>query len=215
MTVAGTGLESARRGSGRPRSLLPCSVAPVRFPLAVLVTAFALAASGCGGDGDGNDVEGASPDQWSGDICTAVSDWARDLQTRAAQPPTNARTVADVRAQLVKFISDVVSRTDQMLADIKAAGQPSVEDGDKIARDLLTRLQSLRMTLVRARRTVQRLPDDPSKFGPAAQDLGTSIQKAGGDIGDQIDQLDEKYDAEEVSKAFNENPDCKDFAGAG
>lgn len=184
----------------------------MRLPLAVLVIALALAASGCGGDGGGNKVEGASPDQWSGDICTAVADWARDLQTRAAQPPTNARTVADIRAQLVEFISDVVSRTDEMLADVKAAGRPSVEDGDKIARDLLARLQSLRTTLVRARRAVQRLPDDPSKFGPAAQDLGTSIQKAGGDIGDQIDQLDEKYDAEELSKAFNDNPRCSDLA---
>ena len=184
----------------------------MRFPLAVLVTVLALVASGCGGDGGGNEVEGASPDQWSGDICTAVSDWARDLQTRAGQPPRSTRTVADIRAQLVDFISDVVTRTDEMLADIRAAGRPSVGDGDKIARDLLARLQSLRTTLVRARRAVQRLPDDPSKFGPAAQDLGTSIQKAGGDIGDQIDQLDEKYDAEELSKAFNDNPRCSDLA---
>ena len=164
--------------------------------LAVVLTALALAASGCGGDGGGNEVDGASPDQWSGDICTAVADWAQDLQTRAGQPPKSTRTVADVREQLVDFIGDVVTRTDQMLVDVKAAGQPSVEDGDMIARDLLARLQSLRSTLVRARQTVQGLPDDPSKFGPAAQDLGASIQKAGSDIGDQIDQLDEKYDAE-------------------
>jgi hypothetical protein len=189
----------------------------VRFGslLAVLVTALALAASGCGGDGGGgNKVEGASPDEWSGDICTAVGDWASDLKIRAAQPPKNARTVADVRAALVKFISDVVSRTDQMLVDVKAAGQPAVEDGDQIARDLLARLQSLRKTLVRAQRMVERLPDDPTKFAPAAQDLGASIQKAGGDIGDQIDQLDEKYDAEELSKAFDESPRCKDLSGS-
>jgi hypothetical protein len=186
----------------------------VRSSLAVLVTVLALAASGCGGDSGGSKVEGASPDQWSGDICTAVADWAHDLQARAAQPPESARTVADIRAQLVKFITDVVSRTDQMLVDVKAAGRPSVEDGDKIARDLMARLQSLRRTLVRARRTVQRLPDDPSKFGPAAQDLGASIQKAGGDIGDQIDGLDEKYDAQELSKSFNENPKCNDLARA-
>jgi hypothetical protein len=186
----------------------------VRSLLAVLVTVLALAASGCGGDGGGNEVEGASTDQWSGDICTAVSEWARDLQTRAGQPPKNTRTVADVRAQLVDFISDVVTRTDKMLADVRAAGQPSVDDGDKIARDLLARLQSLRTTLVQARRTVQGLPDDPSKFGPAAQDLGASIQKAGADIGDQIDQLDEKYNADELSKSFNDNPRCSDLARA-
>ncbi len=162
-----------------------------------------------------NKVEGASPDQWSGDICSAVSDWARDLQTRAGEPPKSTRTVADIRAQLVDFISDVVTRTDEMLADVRAAGQPSVEDGDKIARDLLARLQSLRTTLVRARGTVQQLPDDPSKFGPAAQDLGASIQKAGSDIGDQIDQLDEKYDAEDLSKSFNDNPRCSDLAREG
>ncbi len=184
----------------------------MRFALAALMTALAFAASGCGGDGGGNQVEGASPYQWSGDICAAVADWASDLQTRAAQPPQGTPTVASIRAQLVDFIGDVVSRTEKMLADVRAAGRPSVEDGDKIARDLLARLQSLRRTLVRARQTVQRLPDDPSKFGPAAQDLGASIQKAGGDIGDQIDQLDEKYDAEELSKAFNDNPRCSDLA---
>jgi hypothetical protein len=190
----------------------------VRFRslLAVLVTALALAASACGGDGGGgNKVEGASPDEWSGDICTAVGDWASDLKIRAAQTPKNARTVADVRAALVKFISDVVARTDEMLVDVKAAGRPSVEDGDQIARDLLARLQSLRRTLVRAQRMVERLPDDPTKFAPAAQDLGASIQKAGGDIGDQIDQLDEKYDAEELSKSFNDNPRCSDLAREG
>jgi hypothetical protein len=182
----------------------------MRFLLAMLVTVLALAAAGCGGD-DGGGAEGASPDQWSGDICTAVGDWASDLQTRASQPPKNARTIADVREQLVKFIDDVISRTDQMLADVREAGQPSVEDGDQIARDLLARLQSLRTTLVRARGTVERLPDDPSKFGPAAQDLGSSIQEAGRDIGDQIDQLDEKYDAKELSEAFDENADCKNL----
>jgi hypothetical protein len=186
----------------------------MRLALAVLVTGLALAASACGGDSGGNEADGASPDQWSGDICAAVADWASDLQTRASQPPKNANTVGAVRAQLVDFIGDVVSRTDEMLADVRAAGRPSVEDGDKIARDLLTRLQSLRRTLVRARQTVQRLPDDPSKFGPAAQDLGASIQKAGRDIGDQIDELDEKYDAEELSKAFNDNPRCSDLARA-
>jgi hypothetical protein len=186
----------------------------MRFLLAVLVTLLALAPAGCGGDGGGNKVEGASPDEWSGDICAAVGDWASDLQTRASQPPKNARTIADVRAQLVKFIDDVVSRTDQMLVDVREAGRPSVEDGDRIARDLLARLQSLRTTLVRARRTVEGLPDDPSKFGPAAQDLGSSIQKAGRDIGDQIDQLDEKYDAKQLSKAFEDNPKCKDLSGS-
>lgn len=186
----------------------------MRFPLAVLVTALALAASGCGGGGGGNEVEGASADQWSGNICTAVADWASDLQARAAQPPKSTRTVAEIRVQLVEFISDVVTRTDKMLADVRAAGRPSVEDGDEIARDLLARLQSLRTTLVRARRTVQRLPDDPSKFGPAAQDLGASIQKAGSDIGDQIDQLDEKYDAQELATSFNDNPKCSDLARA-
>jgi hypothetical protein len=186
----------------------------VRFSLAVLVTLLALAASGCGGDGGGNKVEGADPDQWSGDICTAVPDWAGDLKTRASQPPKSARTVADIRAQLVDFISDVVARTDQMLVDVKAAGQPSVEDGDRIARDLVARLQSLRTTLARARRTVQQLPDDPTKFGPAAQNLGQSIQKAGSDIGNQIDQLDEKYDADELAKAFNDNPRCSDLSRA-
>ena len=177
------------------------------------MTALALAASGCGGDGGGgNNVEGASPDEWAGDICTAVGDWASDLQIRAAQPPENARTVAEIRLQLVNFIDDVVVRTDQMLVDVKAAGRPSVDDGDKIARDLLVRLQSLRTTLARAQRTVERLPDDPSKFGPAAQDLGSSIQKAGGDVGDQIDQLDEKYDAQELAKSFTDNPNCSDLA---
>jgi ABC-type transporter Mla subunit MlaD len=187
----------------------------VRFLLAFVLAALALGASGCGGDGGGNDVEGASPDQWSGDICTAVADWAQDLQTRAGQPPKSTRTIADVREQLVDFIGDVVTRTDRMLTDVEAAGQPSVEDGDKIARDLQARLQSLRTTLVRAKQKVQGLPDDPSKFGPAAQDLGASIQKAGSDIGDQIDQLDEKYDAEELSKSFNDNPRCSDLAREG
>ena len=187
----------------------------MRLLIAALVTALAFAASGCGGDGGGNGAEGASPDQWSGDICTAVADWAQDLQTRAGQPPKSTRTVADIRAQLVDFISDVVTRTDEMLADVRAAGRPSVADGDMIARDLLARLQSLRTTLVRARQSVQGLPDDPTKFGPAAQDLGASIQKAGSDIGDQIDQLDEKYDAEELSKSFNDNPRCSDLAREG
>ena len=188
----------------------------MRFFLAVFVTVLVLTASGCGGDsGGGNEAAGASPDQWSGDICGAVGNWVSDLQTRASRPPPErARTVGEVRAQLVEFIDDVVSRTDEMLVDVKAAGRPSVEDGDKIARDLLTRLQSLRATLVRARQTVKRLPDDPSRFGPAAQNLGTSIQKAGGDIGDQIDQLDERYDAEELSKSFNDNPRCSQLAGA-
>jgi hypothetical protein len=183
----------------------------VRTVVALAVAIFALAAaSACGGGSES--ASGASPEEWSADVCGALSDWVADLNQRAdemQQATADSGSIPDARDRIVEFLDTTVTRTDAMLQTVEDAGAPAVDDGEAIARDLREELAKIKPVFEDARESAEALPDDPEAFVDAAQDLGSALAAGGGEVGGRLEATQEKYDSPELEKAFNEEPACQ------
>lgn len=179
---------------------------------AVLVAlAAALAFAGCGG---GSDVQGAPAREWAADICTAVGTWVEDFQARfesLQQNVTPGMRPEEARTVLVEFYGDLAGRTDELLADLDAAGTPAVEEGSAISRDFRAPFESIRPALLDAKADAEQLPvDDPAAFEAAAAELGRSLRQAFDESGEAFDKLDD-YRPSNLDEAFDEEAACKKY----
>ncbi len=177
--------------------------------LAVAVATAALAvAAGCGG-GSSNAVD---PPVWSSGVCKAAGAWVTDIQAQAetlGDSLTSSTTIPEVRDKLVQFLDDAIARTDEMLDEVEAAGEPDVDDGGEIADFLLDELTSFKTALEEARTKAEALPDDPTAFTAGTTEIGASLEKVGSEAGQGIEDLQKKYTSPELTKAFDEDPDCQ------
>jgi hypothetical protein len=186
-----------------------------RSPLAGLVALFAvaaLAASGCGG-GDG--AAGADPDQYAAAVCGAISSWQNELQSNVSTMTSKlsaTSTPAEVKTQLVAFMESATESTDEMLAKVKEAGPPAVEDGEALQRDLESGLSKAQTAFSQARDRAKSLPtDDRATFQREAQALGTTLNEQGTAIGQTFTSLSTKYDSNELNAAFDKDPACRNL----
>jgi hypothetical protein len=95
-----------------------------------------LRAGRCGGGGQD---AGAEPADWIEDVCTALVAWRDDLEAASEDLQATASGSANLDealSLLTSFLDDAVARTDEMLADVAAAGTPAVDEGEAISADL-------------------------------------------------------------------------------
>ena len=192
----------------------------LRLPILVLLAAAALVA-GCGGDGDdGNGgSEGVPPSEWAQTVCGALSDWQASLQEKSQSlsgTVLEAETPQAAKDQIGEFLGDVLADTEAMIDTVEGAGEPAVDEGDRIAEDFRARLEEMRTAFEDARQRVEDVPtDDPQAFQQELTEIGGELQTQGEAIGNRLDEIDERYDADELSEAFDDTPACRDFAGSG
>lgn len=188
-----------------------------------LMAALVLAA--CGGDdgGDGGDTdvqaeedsgaETVSVDEYAGEVCSALSAWVTDIQDRAATI-TEGIDPGDAEAgkeRLEEFIGDTVDGTDELIANVEAAGVPDTEGGEEAAEQIQSGLEQVKTILEDAQKQIGELPtNDPQAFGTGAQEIATSLQEATGEAAGAIDSAN----SEELTAAFGENEDCAQYSGA-
>ena len=161
-------------------------LAAVALPLIVL--------AGCGGS---EKPEGAEPAVWADDVCTAVLTWFNGVQSSAGDLQRTLPSVASVEeahSQLVDFLAATVDQTDEMLADVEAAGAPAIEDGEAASRDLRSALVRVKQIFVDAKAKAEKLPvTDLLAFASAVQELATSIRTELEDVGGTFNDLQTRY----------------------
>jgi hypothetical protein len=186
-----------------------------RPPILAVVAAAALAVAGCGGS---SSPEGTPPADWAQSVCGALSDWQTSLQEKSqslTQDVLQAKSPNAAKEQISTFLSDVIVETETMIGAVDAAGQPAVDQGGQIAEDFHNGLNRMRDAFKDAASDVQSVPtDDPQAFQQQLTQIGTELSTQGQAIGSTLGEIDQKYDAEELNKAFDENPTCKDFTAA-
>ena len=184
-------------------------------PIAALIAAAALLAAGCGGGDDGGSAAGADPEQYAADVCGAISDWQKELQTSATTMQSKlgtASTPEDVKTELVSFMEGATESTDDMLAKVKEAGPPDIEDGEALQRDLEKGLGDAQTAFAAARDKAKELPTgDRAAFQREAQALGTTLNEEGAKIGQTFNGLSTKYDSQELNEAFEKEPSCRNL----
>jgi hypothetical protein len=111
----------------------------VRALAALSVSALALLAAGCGGDG-GNDA-----DDWANDLCSAMGGWTDGLGDAAETLGTVDQDdeSAETKATLKEAADTARSATQEFIADLEALEAPDVQAGaeaedtlDQFAADL-------------------------------------------------------------------------------
>ena len=182
----------------------------LRAAVVTLVASAALAATGCGGGEEG--AAGAPPDEYAADVCGAIASWQKELQSSATTMSSKlsaSSTPADVKTELVSFMEDATKSTDAMLAKVKDAGPPAVEDGEALQRDLESGLTDAQTAFAQARDKAKDLPTgDRAAFQREASALGTTLNEQGTAIGETFNGLSTKYDSKELNEAFDKEPAC-------
>jgi hypothetical protein len=184
----------------------------LRTAFVALFAAAAFAVAGCGG-GDDDASGGADPEQYAADVCGAIGNWQKELQSGATSMQSKlgaASSPADVKTELVAFMETAAKATDTMLAKVKDAGPPDVENGEALQADLEKGLTAAQTAFAAARDDAKALPtDNPATFQAQAQKLGSTLSEEGAKIGQTFNGLSTKYDSDDLNQAFDKEPACK------
>lgn len=187
----------------------------LRLPILILLAAVVAVVAGCGGGGDGGAEGGVPPDQWAQSVCGALAEWQSSLQQQSQDLTSTvleAESPQAAKDQIGNFLTDVISETETMIGEVRAAGTPDVEQGGQIAEDFYNGLTQMRTAFDQARQQVEEVPvDDPQAFQQALTDIGGELQTQGEAVGNNLGEIEEKYDAAELSQAFDDTPACQDF----
>jgi hypothetical protein len=202
--------------------------------------ALALAVAGCGADeetapsapatppadtGVGESDTGTLPNtgapedsvaaaEWADEVCTSVGAWQSDVEASRGNLQaalTDVASVEDARNELTTFLTDVVEQTDELLADVEAAGTPAVEAGDEVRDTLQTSLTQVRETFEEARADAEALStDDPGAFVSGAQELATSI---GLGVSGAVQAIQDVSAQPGLAEAISQSSACDELAG--
>lgn len=183
-----------------------------RLAVTALLSLAFLAACG-GGDGP----EGVEPMAWTADVCGSLEQWQSTLEEKAqalTSEVLQAADAEDAKRRIGGFLTDVIADTDRMLDAVGEAGVPAVEDGEAIVNDLTGGLRQVRAAFQQARDRVVALPTgDPDEFQGELVVIGRDLQTRGETIEETLQRIDEKYEADELDKAFDQTPACREFQG--
>jgi hypothetical protein len=181
--------------------------------LLVSVLAVASLVAAC----SSSDSSKVSADEWVTDICTSLSGWLEQLQQESTslQESVQADATGDLaaaKADLVEFMNGAVQSTDEMITEIDAAGVPDVDNGEELNDGLNDGLEDIRQAFADAQGQAEALPvNDQAAFAQGATELGESLQEAGTQAEEQLNDLGAKYDAPSLDQAFDDEPACQDL----
>jgi hypothetical protein len=185
--------------------------------LGVFVVALAVTTLvGCGGGGGEN--FGQPPREYAGAICTAVGSWLGKIQDRTAELQNEGQETirGDLekgKALILAYLDDIIGYSDDLVSDVESADKPDVDHGQAIAGEIRTAVERARTGFVDAREEAQNLPtDNPAAFQRETQELGSTLSKEGEAIEAALDGVSERYGANELDQAFENEPSCAQLA---
>ncbi len=174
--------------------------------LILVVLAMTAVLAGCGGSSSSK----VSPAAYVKSICSTVGPFERSVQARSSA--LNLSSITDAthgKQALQSFLNDVVADTDKAVSQLKAAGTPDVNNGQKISTALVGAFTQLRGALHQAATNAGSLPtSSPQAFKTAAQSLGNTVKGSMTSIGSSLQGLQ----SPDLEKAAAKEPSCKTLA---
>jgi hypothetical protein len=165
--------------------------------------------------------QSSSPKKWVGTLCGSLVTWEHTVKSEYSKLTGTIKKLkqsgnvkpAAAKAELVTFLGHIVSSTNTLVHDLKAVGAPSVKNGDKLQKALLTGLTQVQKAFVDARAAAKTLPTgSKQQFGKAAQKLGAQVTASAGKANGALSSLS-KYDSKELEAAFKATPACSKLSG--
>jgi hypothetical protein len=174
----------------------------VRRHIAVIGMVAGLLVSGCGGGSS----SGVSADSYVKAVCTAMRNWAQEIE--AGSGTLNLATITNAKqgkTAIQRFFAGAVADTRTATSKLKSAGTPAVTGGFEISSALASSFAQIEAALTRGQRQANALPaDDPAAFPTAGRALGGEVQRALTNIGSGLSGLR----SPELEKAAQNEPAC-------
>jgi hypothetical protein len=181
---------------------------PQKTPLALVMTGGALALAGCGGSGSGSTV---SPTAYVKSVCQAVGPFEQDITSRSQRLNlANIKSAAAGKHELVLFLQAASQDSSRVVARLKSAGSPQLQNGTKISATIVRVFAQLDTALSKAARQSENLPtSSAASFRTAAASLGAGVQGSMAHIGQGLSGLR----SPELQKAAAKVPACGSIGG--
>jgi hypothetical protein len=160
--------------------------------LAMLLTALALVAAGCGGGGNSDKK---ANEAYANGVCTAIGSWTAEVKSLTTVP-TGGITKASIDTKLSQF----ETATQKLISQVKAVPAPNTSEGQSAKKQidqLATQVQATSTAVksaaskLPANATVAQVVSELSNLEPqfqtlksSAQSTVTTIQSAGGSLAD-------------------------------
>lgn len=178
----------------------------LKSSFALFCVAIALIVVGCGGG-----AKKASPAKYVSTVCSSVAVWEKALLAETQKfesslgKSSGAPNLANLKAQFVALISNVLTETRQMQSKIEAVGEPDVKNGAKIEKTINDGLSTLAAGLVTARGKASSLSiSNLTQFASAAQSLGREVSGSGSKLTSTLNTLK----SSELAVAASKEPAC-------
>jgi hypothetical protein len=169
---------------------------------AVAVLALTLSLAACGGSSS----SGVSAGSYVKAICQAIGPFEKDVQSRSSALDLSSITSpAQGKKALQDFLSAIVADTDKAVQQLKAAGSPDVNNGQKISDAIVNAFTEVKTALSQAKDQASNLPTgSATAFKAAAQTIGTGIRTSMSNIGNSLSNLK----STELENAAKKEPAC-------
>lgn len=171
---------------------------------ALIVSALALVAAGCGG-GDDESSEAVPVDQWADEFCSAVGSWKDNLQEIRDRFTDLSSLNED---SLNEAADDAESSTDEFIEDLKDLGRPDTPSGQEIEDSL----QTLEDTVEQEKSDVADAVDnveDLSDIPAAITTIGSAITSMGNALQSAFDAIRDEDVGGELQTALDESEACQ------
>ncbi|GAB3443099.1 hypothetical protein [Actinophytocola sediminis] len=179
-----------------------------------VITAFAavlaFAVTGCGGgesDSAGGDSGSSDPNAWADTVCTSVKD---DIEAISTQPDLGSADPQAAKDALVTYLGTLETSLDGMASAFEDAGTPPVDGGEQAVSDFVDQVGTAKESVTKAKTTVEDATvEDASGFQTAVMSAMEELQALS-----EIDPTGNFKDNEELNKALQEAPACKELEQA-
>ena len=170
---------------------------------ALLVSALALVAAGCGGDDESSNAIPA--DEWADEFCTAVSSWTDNLQQIRDRFTDLSSLNEDA---LNEAADDAGSATDEFVNDLKDLGRPDTESGQEIEDSLQTLEDTVEQEKIDVEDTVNNV-EDLSDIPAAITAIGSALSSMGTALQSTFDAIRNEDVGGELKTAVDQSEACQ------
>ena len=171
---------------------------------ALIVSALALVAAGCGGSDD-ESSEAVAADQWADEFCTAVSSWKDHLQEITDRFTDLSSLNEDT---LNEAADDAEYATDDFVDQLKDIGRPDTASGQEIEDSIQTLEDTVEQQKSDVKETVDNV-EDLSDIPAAITAIGSALSSMGTALQSTFDTLRTEDVGGELTTAFDQSEACQ------
>ena len=144
--------------------------------------------------------------EWADSFCGSFSTWLDAIQAASSGVADNV-TPGDIdsaKTAIADLFGTASDATQTLIDEIEGAGDPDIDDGDKLVDDLTEKFQAFDSAAQTAKSDTEALAtDDIATFQSEADDLTTTFQDEVDKVAESFSEIDTKYPSEELNTELN------------